>query len=68
MAVCEHCDRLKSAIVDTSQVHHNLLMVLEAAQKYADIPTAGIQHYLGKALADLEEAIRALNDHQRTHR
>ena len=68
MASCEHCERLKSAVFDATRLHHNLLTVLEAAENYTEIPTAGIQHYANKAQADLEEAIRTLKDHERTHR
>ena len=68
MALCEHCDRLMSAVLDASRVHHNLLAILEVAHDDASLPPAGIQHYAAKALANLEEAIRALNEHERRHR
>ena len=67
MASCEDCERLMSAVLDASRVRHNLLAVLEAAHQDAEI-TTGIQYYVDKVLVDLEEAIRALNDHERTHR
>jgi hypothetical protein len=68
MAACEHCERLRSAVGDASRVHHNLSAILEVAQNDFELTAAGIQHYVAKSLADLEEAIRALNDHERTHR
>jgi hypothetical protein len=49
-------------------VHHNLLAILEVAHDDFELAAAGIQHYADKALVDLNEAIRALNDHERTHR
>jgi len=67
MTSCEDCERLMSAVVDASRVRHNLSSVLEAAHQDAEI-SSGIRYYADKALADLEEAIRALNDHERTHR
>jgi hypothetical protein len=67
MAACEDCERLMSAVLDASRVRHNLSAVLEAALLDAEI-TSGIQYYVDRALVDLEEAIRALNDHERTHR
>ena len=59
MAVCEHCDRLMSAVRDASRVHHNLLTVLEVAHDDAELTAVSIQHYVTKALTDLEHAIRA---------
>ena len=67
MASCDDCARLTSAVLDASRVRHNLLAVLEAAHQDAEI-TSGIQYYADKALADLEDAIRALRDHERAHR
>jgi len=67
MASCEDCERRMSAVLDASRVRHNLSAVLEAAHQDAEI-SSGIQYYVDKALVDLEEAIRALNDHERTHR
>ena len=67
MAFCEHCERLRLAVLHASRVHHNLLAILEVAHDDFELAAAGIQHYVTKALADLEEAIRALNDHERTH-
>jgi hypothetical protein len=49
-------------------VHHNLLAILEVAHDDFELAAAGIQHYVTKALVDLEEAIRALNEHERSHR
>jgi len=67
MASCEDCERLALAALSASRVRHNLIAVLEAAQQDAKI-TSGIQYYLDQALADVEDAIRAVNDHERTHR
>jgi hypothetical protein len=67
MTSCEDCERLMSAVLDASRVRHNLSSVLEAAHQDAEI-SSGIQYYADRALVDLEEAIRALNDHERTHR
>jgi hypothetical protein len=68
MAACEHCERLRSAVRDASRVHHNLLAILEVALDDFEPAAAGIQNYVTKALVDLEEAIRALNEHERSHR
>jgi hypothetical protein len=67
MASCEDCERRMSAVLDASRVRHNLSAVLEAAHQDAEI-SSGIQYYVDKALVDLEQAIRALKDHERTHR
>ena len=68
MASCDDCERLMSAVLNSSRVHHNLLAILEVAHDDFELAAAGIQRYVTKALSDLEEAIRALNDHERTHR
>ena len=68
MASCEDCERLMSAVLDASRVHHNLLAVLEAAHVCNDAAlTFGIQQKVVKAPLDRDEAIRALNDHERVH-
>ena len=66
MAFCEHCERLKFAVLDASKVNHNLLAILDVTHDDFEL-TAGIQQHIAKSLTDRDDAIRALKDHENTH-
>ena len=68
MASCEECERLTLAALDASRLHHNLLAALEAAHIFNNVDlTLGIQQQVAAALLDRDEAIRAVNGHERSH-
>jgi hypothetical protein len=69
MADCGQCERLMLAAIDASRAYHALLGELESAQIRRDPEQPfRIQKLVAKALADRDNAIRILSDHERAHK
>jgi hypothetical protein len=69
MALCGHCERLMLEAIEASRVYHVLLGELESAHIRHDTEQPfRIQQQVANALRDRDEAIRVLNDHERSHK
>jgi hypothetical protein len=69
MTYCEDCEGLMLAAINASRVYHNLVADLESAHIRRDnAEPFRLQQQVADALRNRDAAIKALNDHEHTHR
>jgi hypothetical protein len=68
MANCGHCEKLMLAAVEAWRAYHDLRGDLESAHILGDAEEPfEIKQRVAEALRGRDEAIRVLNNHERTH-